>query len=140
MLDKLERYGEWCPLILRVALGLILIVHGYDKLFVTGVSNVAQFFSSVSIPLPIVSAWIASIVEFVGGSFILLGIFTRWSSLFVVVQFAVILFLKLFKWKAPFFGANAYELDLLIFAVALVLLIRGPGMRLALGKLIKKKQ
>ena len=74
MLDKLERYGEWCPLILRVALGLILIVHGYDKLFVTGVSNVAQYFSSVSIPLPMVSAWIASIVEFVGGSFILLGI------------------------------------------------------------------
>lgn len=133
-LERVNKYSDWAPLVLRVALGIILIIHGYDKLFTTGVSNVAGFFTSMNVPMPVVSAWIASIIEFVGGIFLVVGFLTRWTALAITVQFLVILYLKIFQWNASFMGQGSYEYDLLIFAVALALFLRGAGIKLSLDK------
>ena len=141
-LESIGRYADWAPVLLRVALGLILIVHGYDKLYVTGVSNVAAFFSSVHVPLPAIAAWIAGFVEFFGGILILVGLLTRIVAFLVSIEFLIILYLKIVSWKVPLVdfktGVGGYQLDLLIFAVALALFLRGAGIKLSLDKVVFK--
>ena len=144
MLKNLSKYGEWTPVFLRIALGLILIVHGYDKLFSSGVASFTSFLANIGFPAAMLFAWVVSIVEFFGGIFILVGLFTRIVSLFIVIQFIVILILKIFKFSTPFVdfktGVGGFQLDLIILAVALALLIRGSGKKWSLEKTVLKKE
>lgn len=64
-------------LILRLGLGTMFLAHGLLKALVFTLSSTAQFFASVGFP-----AWTAYPVtglEIVGGTLLLLGIYTRWT-------------------------------------------------------------
>ena len=62
--DKECAHKDWALLILRVALGAVFIVHGYDKL--ANLVATQQFF--VAIGLPAFLALVVGAVEFVGRS------------------------------------------------------------------------
>lgn len=66
-LDKLQPLGL---LAMRIALGAVMIVHGYPK--VTGIHNVEKFFSSIG--LPWWSAYLSAGAEFFGGILIIIGL------------------------------------------------------------------
>ncbi len=139
-LNKLSKYADWAPLFIRVALGALLIAHGYAKFFSLGISGVTGFFGGVGIPAAAFFAVVVSLVELVGGILLLLGLFTRIAALFVVIEFIVIVLMKLSptKLKAAFIGG--WEFDLLILAAALALLLRGSGTKLAADTMMKKKE
>lgn len=69
-------------LMLRLALGAVLIAHGLLKVVVFTLPGTVQFFSSVGFP-----GWLAYLVvaaELGGGLLLLAGVMTRWASLFLV--------------------------------------------------------
>jgi putative oxidoreductase len=68
-------------LVFRLFCGVLFIYQGYDKLFVVGMKNVIETFSSEAnrkrVPkfFVVVSSYFSSIVEFVGGALLILGLF-----------------------------------------------------------------
>ena len=77
--------GNWAPLILRVALGIIFVWHGYDKVFTAGIPMVAGFLGSVGIPLSGLMAYVLAYGEILGGLLLILGLFTHWAAKFAVI-------------------------------------------------------
>src|SRR5919204_3956930 len=63
-------------LVIQVAVGWNLIVHGWGKIQ-RGISPVAPAFTQMGFEPGIFWAWLSTILEFAGGICILLGLFTR---------------------------------------------------------------
>jgi putative oxidoreductase len=72
-----EKNIDRAMLVLRLVLAAIFIVHGYQKVFVFGISGVTGMFTEIGIPLASIAAPIVAVVELVGGIALLFGAFTR---------------------------------------------------------------
>ena len=138
--EKFGKYGEYAPVILRVALGAILFWHGQAKLL--NLAGTAGFLSQ-SFPAPMLIAVIAAVIETFGGAFLVIGLLTRLSAFLVILEFVVIIFYKIFIWNTPFVdfqtGVGGYQLDVIILAVAIALLLRGST-KLSLEQRLFKKE
>lgn len=125
LFPQLFDFQQIAPLILRVALGVIFIVHGYPKLF-KNYSQTVSFFDSVGLKPGKFWAFVSGAVEFFGGIFLVVGLFTQLAALLISVNMAVALFwVKIHKSHAKFSGG--YEFDLLLLAAAIALLFLGAG-------------
>ena len=60
-------------LLARVAIGVIFLVHGYQKFATMGIAGTTKFFESVGIPLAGVAAPAVATLEVVGGLALILG-------------------------------------------------------------------
>ena len=122
---------------LRLGLGVILAVHGWDKLTAGGTLDMEKFtgfLGSLGIPFPALMAWVVALLEFVGGIALIIGFATSFIATLVVVEFIFILLLTAGAKK--FFGG--IELDLILLAVALSLSATGGGMWSA-DKMLRRK-
>lgn len=77
--DTLAGYGA---LALRVAMGVLYLVHGGTKLFVFTPAGTAMYFEKIGLPGPL--AYLTIAVEVLGGIALLLGAYTRWVALVLV--------------------------------------------------------
>jgi len=110
-----------------MVVGIVFLVHGYQKLFHMGVHGVAGFFAHSGIPLPLVSAVIVSLVEFVGGILLIAGIAVRVAAALNAIDMTVaILVVHLRHGFAAQNGGFEYPLTLL--AATLCLTLSGGGM------------
>ena len=75
--------------ILRIVVGIVFLVHGYQKLFHMGFHGVAGFFAHAGIPLPMLSAVVVTLVEFVGGIALIAGIGVRIAAALLAVDMTV---------------------------------------------------
>ena len=85
-LDRLQPLGL---LVLRLALGAIMIAHGYQKVF-GGMHSSWQMLSHMGIP-----AWMAYLTaaaEFGGGILLVVGFLTRFAALAIVIDMLVAIF------------------------------------------------
>lgn len=120
-------------LLLRLALGFILVPHGYQKLFKDpGPKGVAGFFQNLGVPAPLFFAYVVDCVEFFGGIFLILGLQTRIVALLVAVNMIVAI-VKV-KYKTGLISkvteggwVGGYELDLALLTMAAVLIVFGAG-------------
>ena len=113
--------APWGLSLLRLALGAILIYHGWPKLF-GDTTQLMAFFESTVLPAPGLMLILAGVIELVGGILLVLGLGTRYVTAIIALQFAVIiLFVKLRL------GWAAMEIDIIIFATALALMGSGAG-------------
>ena len=115
---------------MRVAVGVIFIVHGFGKF---GNPGFGGWISSMGIPaemqIPI------ALAEFVPGVLLLIGVLTRISaSLISIVMLGAIFFVK---GASSLTGEHGYELDLILLAACLVVIVAGPG-RISLSYVLKK--
>jgi putative oxidoreductase len=121
-----NRSTSWGLLILRAIVGVVFLMHGGQKLFVLGVPGVAGFMGQLGIPAPGVAALVVSLVEFVGGALLVLGLFARPAAALIAIDMAV----AVLKVHLPngFFLPRGFEfaLTLLCVCAALVLLGAGP--------------
>ena len=78
-LSTLGRFSWVGPLALRLSLGAVFLGTGWGKIHNLG--QVTGFFTELGIPFPAQQAAMVSVVELVGGSLILLGLFTRFATL-----------------------------------------------------------
>jgi putative oxidoreductase len=69
----------------RLFLAALFIYAGYTKLFVFGPAGTAGFFTKAGVPVPELAAWVAIIVELVGGILLLIGLQTRWVALVLCI-------------------------------------------------------
>jgi putative oxidoreductase len=115
--DKLAQYG---PFPLRILAGIAFIVHGIPKL--SNIAGTEHFFSNM-IGLPASLALPIGLLEVVGGIALLIGLLTRIASFLLIIE--MIGSTTIAKLPKGFVGG--YELDLLLMAVAVSLLLTGPG-------------
>jgi len=77
----MEKHQAYFALLARVLMAAGFLMFGYTKLFVFGAAGTAQYLGSVyHAPLPTVAAWVAIVIEILGGLAILLGFKTRWAA------------------------------------------------------------
>lgn len=118
ILDKLQPLGL---LAMRIALGTVMIVHGYPK--VTGIHGVEKFFSSVG--LPWWSAYFSAGAEFFGGILIIIGLLTRFFGLALLID--MIVAIDKVHWKHGLVGEGNYQLPMTLAALSLALIFFGAG-------------
>ena len=92
-MDFLNRLQPLALLLLRLVLGAIMIAHGYHKVF-GGFHHHME--SVASLGLPQWLAYLSAGTEFFGGIAVVLGLFTRFFSLAIVIEMAVAI------WKVHF--------------------------------------
>ena len=75
----LDRFSWVGPLAVRLSLGAVFLGTGWGKLH--NLEQVTNFFTELGIPFPAAQATVVSGIELVGGTLILLGLFTRFAAL-----------------------------------------------------------
>lgn len=115
-------YSEFAPLILRLILAAVFIVHGYSKLFKKFPETVS-FFESVGIKPAKFWVWVVGLVEFGGGILFLVGFLVQPAALLISINMLV----AIWKVKLKQGFINGYEFDLALLAMALALLLLGAG-------------
>ena len=121
-------YESLAPLsytLIRIALGLILIPHGFNKLFLADAVPASRNFVNFGWAYPMAWAYFVGAVEFFGGILLILGLWTRAAALAVTIQMGVICFAVL--WPKWFWGQRGMEYALLMGIVALAIFFRGGG-------------
>ena len=132
-------YTALAPLsytLIRVALGLILIPHGYAKLFLNDAVPASRNFVLFGWAYPLAWAYFIGVVEFFGGILLALGLFTRVVAAAFVIEMSVICFAVL--WPNWSWGKRGMEYALFMGIVALAIFFRGGG-RWSLDNLMRKE-
>lgn len=116
--------------ILRVCAGILLAVHGYDKLvhykeYTSHFINFLGLGSSVSLALTIFAEFFCSI-------FVILGLFTRLAVIPIIINLLVVVFKA---HDADIFGKG--EHGALFFLIFLTILFVGPG-RISVDGMVNK--
>ncbi len=115
---------------LRASLGIIFIVHGFGKF---GNPGFGGWIASMGIPaemqIPI------ALAEFVPGILLLIGVLTRISG--VILSIVMLGAIFLVKGASNLTGEGGYELDLILLAASLVVIVSGPG-KASVSHLVKK--
>lgn len=131
-LAKYKKYEPYAPLVLRLFAGIIFVYAGWGKLNggIAGFSQALTF-----LPSPLFWAWLVTLVEFIGGIGLILGLFVRWASipLSITMLVATIMMFKtqgMMGVTAPFWG----------LAMCIVLFFTGAGKYYNLEKQWFKKE
>ncbi|MDK2971089.1 MAG: putative oxidoreductase [Candidatus Sumerlaeota bacterium] len=132
----LARRADLGLLTLRIAVGVIFAAHGASKLFDKGVGNVAKGFDGLGIPLPAISAYLATFTEFAGGLMVIAGVLTRWIS--VPLAFTMVVAFLFVHKDGGFFLPKGAEYVFFLFLTTVSLLFTGAG-RYSVDALLMKK-
>lgn len=119
------RSSPWGMLPIRIAVGLVFLMHGGQKLFVFGVAGTADIMSKLGIPLPTIAAIVVITVELLGGLAILLGVFSRTAG--ALLAFEMMVAILVARLHGGFFAPYGYEFELTLLMVCLAFAVSGPG-------------
>jgi putative oxidoreductase len=110
-------------LILRVAIGLMMIHHGQDKLG-NPQAFADTYVAPLHLPFPLVLAWVAGLSEVVGSWLLILGLLTPLGALAIAGTMSVAAYHHILT-----AGLNIYVLELVVLYLggSLALLLLGPG-------------
>jgi putative oxidoreductase len=123
--------------LLRVAVGITFVMHGWQKVHDKGYGQVAQMTENLQIPQPKVAAALLMATELGGGALLVLGLLTRLAAL--PVAFAMfVAFWKVHRMNG-FFLPHGFEYTFVLFFAALALAFMGPGW-LAIDNLLFRKR
>lgn len=111
--------------ILRVVIGIVFAVHGGRKLIVLHFAGVSRNFAVLGIPRPDICAVVVTLLEFIGGLMLILGLFSRWPALLLAVEMLLAIFVA--HLRNGFMGPNGFEYPLTLLAANLALAFNGPG-------------
>ena len=121
MIETLFMWNSAGPLVLRLVLGLILLVHGFPKL-----AHVERWQDDVEV-MGFAPGWFwgpaVALLEVVGALMLVAGVFTPVVAALLVIEFAVIICTV----KKGESFVSGYEFELLILAAALALVFTGSG-------------
>jgi putative oxidoreductase len=112
-------------LVLRIALGIIFLYHGYPKLaHLRGGAQMQSFFTEHGLPGYFV--YVAGVIETFGGGLLLLGLFTRPAALLLAIEMSVAI------WKVHsghgYLAVNEYQFPLTLATACLALATVGAGL------------
>ena len=135
LLSSEDSYG---PTVLRVAVGVILIAHGAQKLFGAfggyGLEGTGQWMESIGLTPGYLMALMAGSAEFFGGLGLIFGLLTRVAAL--VSAFTMFVALTVVHLGHGFFmSTNGIEFALALLAATIALTLQGGG-ALSLDRLV----
>lgn len=111
---------------------------GGHKIFGDGAEIVAEDFGQLGSPLPRLAATAVTLVVFLCGAALVLGLFTRWVSMPLAISMVVDILL--FHPPNGFFvDDDGYEYALLRLAASVALVLAGPG-KAALDSILASRE
>ena len=113
-------------LVSRVALGVILLAHGWQKLNDYTVAGTLASFDQMGVPAPTAAATFATVVEIAGGAALILGLLTPVVALLNTVNLLGALVL-VHAGNGIFVENGGYELVLALAAGLVVIAMLGAG-------------
>jgi putative oxidoreductase len=116
---SLHQYGDIGLLILRVAVGIIFLVHGKNKLPLWKAE-------SAQAPMRNLLRFIG-VAEILGGIAILTGFLTQLAALGLGIIMLGAMNMKIRTWKKSFAGDGGWEFDFILLAAAILLFFTGAG-------------
>jgi putative oxidoreductase len=117
--------GPLSWLIVRVAVGWNLLVHGWGKIMAGPTEAYLKGFSDLGFIPPAPWFWSGLIVEAVGGAALILGLFTRFFAAAAAIELLII---TVVYWKTGFaWTRRGYEYTLMWGLICFAVALRGGG-------------
>ncbi len=122
--------SPFVPTVLRVVVGLTFFIMGIGK--IQNPAGFIQFVTTLGFPAPGLIAWLPILLEPIGGILLILGLGTRWISLYYVLEMLITSFIVKAARGTGFVQVAGkpgvgFELDLLLLAGAFALMVLGSG-------------
>jgi putative oxidoreductase len=121
-LRYLDRLQPLALLIMRLALGAVMVAHGYHKVF-GGLHQHVAFVSKLG--LPGWTAYLSAFAEFFGGLLVVIGLFTRLAAFAICVDLSVAI--AKVHFHNGLTGNGGYEFPLALATLAFALIFFGSG-------------
>jgi putative oxidoreductase len=122
LLTRLQPLGL---LVMRCALGAVMIAHGYSKVFHGGFGhNTALMVAGMG--LPGFLGYVVAYLEFIGGMMMILGVFTRVVGLLFTIEMLVAIFKV--HLSRGIGTQGGMDLPLVCMAIAFALVLFGAGL------------
>ncbi len=118
----LDRLEPLALLVLRVILGIIMIAHGYSKVF-GGFHQHANFVAHLGMPWWM--AFFSTAAEFGGGLLLIVGLFTRFAALAICTEMAIVIWKV--HWRNGLLAEHGYQFPLALAAMAFAIIFVGAG-------------
>lgn len=118
----LDRLQPLALLVMRLALGAVMLAHGYQNTF----RHLHEHVHMVrGLGIPGWLGYVSSFTEFFGGLLILAGLFTRLAALGICINMLVAIWKV--HWHNGLMGDHGYEFPLALAALAFALICFGAG-------------
>jgi putative oxidoreductase len=121
-------YGAVVPLswlIVRVAVGWNLLVHGWGKLSAGPTEAFVKGYADIGFDSPLLWFWLSTTTETLCGIGIILGLFTRFFAAAAAIELLII---TLLYWKTGFaWTRRGYEYPLMWGLISFAIALRGGG-------------
>jgi putative oxidoreductase len=124
VLKRLHRFQGAVPLLLRAAVGVVVLAHARHTVFSGGMARHVDLVTR-TLHLPWYVAYLSAYAELLGAGLLLLGLFTRWAGLTLAVILGVAV--ARVHWAYGLRGPGGFELPLVLCAGALALVVLGGG-------------
>jgi putative oxidoreductase len=112
-------------LIVRVAVGWNLLVHGWGKIMAGPTEAYLKAFSDLGFVPPAPWFWSGLVVEAAGGAALILGLFTRFFAAAAAIELLII---TVVYWKTGFaWTRRGYEYTLMWGLICFAIALRGGG-------------
>lgn len=113
-------------LIFRLVVGIVFVAHGYDNLFLSGMTETTAVLAAAEVPQPDLVAWAGTLIALIGGAVLVIGLLTSYvSAALVLVAVVETYFLHL---DSGFFVADGgFEYAIVLVAALLMFIVFGPG-------------
>ena len=119
---------DWGILILRVAVGIVMIAHGVPKIFWKRKVFNKKWREEYGLPLG--SVIMTGIAQVVGGLAILVGVFTSAASLVLALNMLVATYSSIWKHGEGFLSTpegKGWDVNFLLIAALIALILFGVG-------------
>jgi putative oxidoreductase len=121
-LRYLDRIQPLALLMMRATLGIIMVVHGYHKVF-GGLGHFTQTVAGLGLPAWL--AYVSAFTEFLGGLLILAGFFIRAAAFAICIDLAVAIWKV--HWHNGLTADHGVEFPLAVATLAFALIFFGSG-------------
>jgi len=125
-----DRFTDLGLMWLRVLVGLALMYHGWLKV-IHGVGPFSEGIAKMGSPFdyaPLAFAWLSTLAELLGGFFLVLGLWTRYAALVLIINLCVAAFVR--NGSNPIIDPSTtatMELPLIYLTIVGAVFIMGPG-------------
>jgi putative oxidoreductase len=114
-------------LIIRVAVGWNLFVHGYNKIMIGPTDAFLKSFADLGLIPPAFYYWSSFLIEMCGGVAIILGLFTHFFAAAAAIEMLVIFSIYFFGGNGFGWMKRGYEYVLLWGLICFAISLRGGG-------------
>lgn len=110
---------------IRIIVGVVFFAHGYAKIGDGLTATAGYFGADFGLPLPMLSAALATAAETLGGLALILGLGTRWAT--IPLAFTMAVAVLMVHLSSGFFAPNGVEFPLTLMVASIGLALTGSG-------------